>query len=270
MQNHCNKNHPEGKQRPGRPAKTAEPIALRWKSVSCQRLFLSGFKGHFFEVISPAEIKEEEETMRRRGKIKALSEADYIRTQIDEALEEGNRETKVLDDVILDNAAQTEVSPWLEMTRWPKYLKGYSFSEVAPLASPANPMSEPILVEFLDSLDRIVEEAHSSINNDKVNVFDQARINSFIQKRRAFDRPLLTKLRNSTYQKYKQVYQRLLCFDFRTMQPTNHVALAHRLTASQLGYIDQMTGLGEELVALKQRQSQGIEDEKNRNLAEKD
>jgi hypothetical protein len=54
------------------------------------------------------------------------------------------------------------------------------------------------------------------------------------------------------------------------MQPTNHVALAHRLTASQLGYIDQMTGLGEELVALKQRQSQGIEDEKNRNLAEKD
>jgi hypothetical protein len=111
MQNHCNKNYPEGKQRPGRPAKTAEPIALRWKLVSCQRLFLSGFKGHFFEVISPAEIKEEEETMRRRGKIKALSEADYIRTQIDEALEEGNRETKVLDDVILDNAAQTEVSP---------------------------------------------------------------------------------------------------------------------------------------------------------------
>jgi hypothetical protein len=80
------------------------------------------------------------------------------------------------------------------MTRWLKYLKGYSFSEVAPLASPANPMSEPILVEFLDSLDRIVEEAHSSINNDKVNVFDQARINSFIQKRRAFDPLLLTKL----------------------------------------------------------------------------
>lgn len=50
----------------------------------------------------------------------------------------------------------------LEMTRWPRYLKGYSFGKVAPLASPANPTSEPILVEFSNSLDRIVEEAHSS------------------------------------------------------------------------------------------------------------
>ena len=66
------------------------------------------------------------------------------------------------------------------MTRWPKYLNGYSFGEVAPLASLADPMSEPILVEFSKSLDRIVEQAHSSICNDKVNVFDQARINSFI------------------------------------------------------------------------------------------
>jgi hypothetical protein len=58
------------------------------------------------------------------------------------------------------------------MTRWLKYLKGYLFSEVALLASPANSMSEPILVEFSDSLDRIVEEAYSLVNNDKVNVFD--------------------------------------------------------------------------------------------------
>src|SRR4051812_9685835 len=94
------------------------------------------------------------------------------------------------------------------MTRWPKYLKGYSFTDVAPLASLPNPASEPILAEFSDSLDRIVEEAHSSICNDKVNVFDQARINSFIQKRRAFDRPLMIKLRDSTYGKYKQVTQR--------------------------------------------------------------
>lgn len=57
----------------------------------------------------------------------------------------------------------------------------------------------------------------------------------------------MTKLRNSTYQKYKQVYKRLLCFAFCTIHPANHVALA------QLGYLDQMTGLGKEFVALKQR-----------------
>ena len=163
-----------------------------------------------------------------------LPEAEYIRTQIDEALEQGEKETRALEDTILDNAAPTEVSPWLEMIRWPKYLHGHSFIEVARLANPANPASEPFLVEFSDSLDRIVEQAHTSIREDKVNVFDQARVNSFIQRRRAFDRPLMVKLRNSTYQKYKQVFERLICFAYRTMQPENRIELAHRLTARQL------------------------------------
>lgn len=61
--------------------------------------------------------------MQRRQRMAAnLPEAEYIRAQIDEALEQGNYETSALEDRILDNAALTEVSPWLEMTRWPKYL----------------------------------------------------------------------------------------------------------------------------------------------------
>lgn len=109
-----------------------------------------------------------------------LSEAEYIRAQVDEALERDEQEERAREDVILDNAAPTEVSPWLEMTRWPKYLQGHSFNDVALLALPAEPSSEPLLAEFSSSLDRIVEEAHRSIRDDKVNVFDQARINSFI------------------------------------------------------------------------------------------
>jgi hypothetical protein len=207
MRKHCLRKHTEDNCREGRPSKTAEPVTPRWKTVSCQRLFVSGAKSHYFEVITPTELQEEERTKRRMNMATMLSEADYIRLQINEALEEGDQKAQAREDVIRDNATQTEVSPWLEMTRWPKYLQGYSFSKVAPLASSADPMFEPILVEFLNSLDCIVEEAHSSICNDKVNVFDQARINSFIQKRRAFDRPLMTKLRNSTYQRYKQVYK---------------------------------------------------------------
>lgn len=152
----------------------------------------------------------------------------------------------------MDNAALTEVSPWLEMTRWPKYLQGHSFAEVALLASPANPASEPLLVEFQVSLDRVVEEAHSSIRNDKVNVFDQARINSFIQRRRAFNQPLMIKLRDSTYRNYKQVFKRLICFAYHNIQPENHIALAHRLTTRQLGHLDEMIAVGEELLGLEQ------------------
>lgn len=112
---------------------------------------------------------------------------------------------------------------------------------------------------------------HSSICNDKVNVFDQARISSFVQKRRAFDRPLVIKLRDSTYGKYKQTYKGLFCFAFRTIQPSNNISLAHRLTASQLGYFDQMTCLSSELMALKQRQDQGVDvGEQDRTIALKD
>lgn len=163
-----------------------------------------------------------------------------------------------LKNVILDNAALTEVSPWLEMTRWLKYLQGHLFDDVALLASPADQAAEPLLVEFSDSL---VEEAHSLIQNNKVNVFNQARINSFIQRRRAFDRPLMTKLRDSTNQNYQLVFKRLICFAYRTIQLRNRVALTHRWTTCQLGHLDQMIGVGQELADFKQSQKEGSGDD---------
>ena len=252
MEKHYQRQHAEHKRAPGRPSKVDALTVSNWKKVSCQRLFVHGCKSQYFAVISPAEVKEEEETLRRRDMAAKLPEAEYIRAQIDEALEQGDQETRAFEDRILDNAAPTEISPWLEMTRWPKYLHGHSFIEVARLASPASLASEPLLVEFSDSLDRVVEQAHTSIRDDKVNVFDQARINSFIQRRRAFDRPLMIKLRDSTYRSYKQVFKRLICFAYRTVQPENCIELAHRLTARQLGHLDEMIAIGEELIGLKQ------------------
>ncbi|KAK4989983.1 hypothetical protein LTR66_006920 [Elasticomyces elasticus] len=189
----------------------------------------------------------------------ALSEADFVKAQVDGMLEEGLREVDASENLILDNAAQTEVSPWLEMTRWPRYLRGYSFDEVAPLGSPADHATEPLLAKFAQSLDRIVEESHKSVCNDKVNVFDQARINSSIQRRRAWDRPLMIKLKKSTYRGYKLVWQRLICFAYRTIQPAQHVALSHQLTATQSTHLDRRTGLAERLLALKNEDKQGTE-----------
>ena len=40
-----------------------------------------------------------------------LPEAEYIRAQIDEALEQGDQETRAFEERILDNAALTKVSP---------------------------------------------------------------------------------------------------------------------------------------------------------------
>jgi hypothetical protein len=55
---------------------------------------------------------------------------------------------------------------------------------VAPLAAPAHLVVEPLLVEFAESLDRVVEQAYRSVCDDKVNAFDQVRINSFVRYQR--------------------------------------------------------------------------------------
>ena len=96
------------------------------------------------------------------------------------------------------------MSPWLQLTRWPRYLDGYTLSDLADLAVlPPTPTTTPILQIFCLSLDRLVEAAYQAVCEDRINVFDQARINSFLQRPRASDRPLIVKLQKSTYRTYK-------------------------------------------------------------------
>jgi hypothetical protein len=57
---------------------------------------------------------------------------------------------------------------------------GTAQADVALLAYAANPITEPALVLLGESFDRLIERAHRSICEDKISVFDQAQINSFI------------------------------------------------------------------------------------------
>jgi hypothetical protein len=87
-----------------------------------------------------------------------------------------------------------DASLWLEMTRWTRYVDGHALATLAPLAYLLDPTKEPLLFQLGESLDRVVEQAYESICQDKINVFDQTRINSFMQRPQAFDRPLMVKL----------------------------------------------------------------------------
>jgi hypothetical protein len=76
-------------------------------------------------------------------------------------------------------------------------------ADVAPLAY-ANPITEPTLVLIGEGFDRLIERAHQSICEDKISVFDQAQITSFIAGRSSrHDRMLMVKL---------TIWKRLLCF----------------------------------------------------------
>jgi hypothetical protein len=68
------------------------------------------------------------------------------------------------------------------MTRWPRYFHGLNIAKVAPLAYAANPITKPTLVLLRESFDRVIKRAHQSVCEDKISVFDQAQMNSFISK----------------------------------------------------------------------------------------
>jgi hypothetical protein len=53
-------------------------------------------------------------------------------------------------------------------------------AEVSLLAYVANPITKPALVVIGESFERLIEHAHQSIREDRISVFDQAQINSFI------------------------------------------------------------------------------------------
>ncbi|KAJ9657038.1 hypothetical protein H2201_008315 [Coniosporium apollinis] len=63
-----------------------------------------------------------------------------------------------------------------------------------------NPTTEPLLQLIANSVDRVIEQAHASICQDKIGVFDLAKINSFINGSSANpERMLIVKLQKQTF-----------------------------------------------------------------------
>lgn len=136
------------------------------------------------------------------------------------------------------------------MTRWPRYFDGLEPASVAALAYAANPTTEPALHLITESVDRVVEQAHKSICEDKVNVFDQAKINSFLSGRsERTERMIMVKLQKQTFRAYKSLWKCLLCFAYRTSRPDQGIILPHRFTNQQLFHLDRAILLAEDLIS---------------------
>lgn len=60
---------------------------------------------------------------------------------------------------------------WLDKTRWHDYTQGYMFSELAALAYMHNPEQEPILQQWMRSLDAVLDQALQSATNHRINMF---------------------------------------------------------------------------------------------------
>jgi hypothetical protein len=209
------------------------------QDVFYQRFFFAGAQSSFFAVHVPPE-KSARETL---GQDAAIYQA-----LVEEQLAVHCLEREVREKMYSSQVSKTEISPWLEKTRWPRYFHGLNTADVAPLAYAANPITEPSLVLLGESFDQLIERAHQSICKDKMSVFDQARINSFNTDRPGeHDRMLMVKLLKSTFRAYKGIWKRLLCFVYRTSRPYQSIPLLHSVTEAQLLHLGQAICLAEKL-----------------------
>ncbi|KAL5344188.1 hypothetical protein ACLOAV_010850 [Pseudogymnoascus australis] len=123
--------------------------------------------------------------------------------------------------VLPQQRCASEASPWLELTGWEKHLARTDLIAAVRLVDlPAerklivssnidavlrvtpDPAAEAQLSLLLASLNRVVEQSRQSLDDKRVNVFDQHKVNSFLR-HRTYSRPLLVRLQPSTYKTYK-------------------------------------------------------------------
>jgi hypothetical protein len=139
---------------------------------------------------------------------------------VDQALLAGEAAVEVEDGQVPALATYpTKVSPWLELTHWPEYLRGQDLTAVALLGCLPNQETEPLLVQFSASVQRLVSQAYDAIQSGQINEFDQVQINTFHREPRVWNQPIQIHLRPKTYRQYCQVWQRLVCFAHRSSRP---------------------------------------------------
>jgi hypothetical protein len=179
----------------------------------------------------------------------ARSQTGLIRDQVYERIRQLEQQEEQQNQTITAGSHRTAVHPWLERTRWQDYTQGYTFTELAALAYMPDPEQEPLLQLWIESLDTILDQANESISTHRINMFDQARINSFIHDayRRPSHRPVFYHLQPATTKRYRRIWKRFLCFIYRTTQPGQSIQLAHRLAGLQADLLFQMKQLSGQL-----------------------
>jgi hypothetical protein len=121
--------------------------------------------------------------------------------------------------------------------------------ELLPLLDPPNlsKSNDYILLLLWASFDRIIEAARESIKSDKINIFDLHIANSF-HKHKTNQFTLQYKLQETTYNKYRAVWKRLLCFVHRRVWCKIGPELSYRLIDAQKNSLENTIQAAAKLV----------------------
>jgi hypothetical protein len=121
-----------------------------------------------------------------------------------------------------------------------------------------NTIKERQLALLLILFDRLIKQAWESLAKEKINIFNQHKINSFLR-RRTHQRPLLTKLKSGMYKSYQGVFKRLICFVYRMIHLGEQPVLHCVLTNEQSRALDQMLHIVQLLDCVQAREKGELE-----------
>jgi hypothetical protein len=117
--------------------------------ASYQRFFTTvTANSRYFRVKTPAQREGLTPTQKYQEQVALLDRGDYMATTVFaeladlENIQERNR------DIISNQTAKSQVLPWLEHTRWTRYLEGIQLSEAGALIRTHDYTREPILTEL--------------------------------------------------------------------------------------------------------------------------
>lgn len=100
-----------------------------------QRFFNGGPGSNVFRVRTPEQKLEEDEARERTRQAHVMSKGDFIVEEVLRRLADHEGRVKDQGSLLSEARNKTEISPWLERTRWPKYMSGQRFSDLLPLGS---------------------------------------------------------------------------------------------------------------------------------------
>lgn len=221
-----------------------------WTPVNYQRFFaLVGTANPLFRVKRKGERNPETEGPSSHFSVDLADRGALISDQVFAELADLESARAENPNLVSNHQAKTQVSPWLERTRWTRYLEKHPLAEVARLSAPPDQVREPVLIEMAKAIDRLVSVAYASVCEDRVNFFGQNRITCFLPQKEVYSRPLVYKLQQSTYQQYKQLWKRALAFVLRTHDPRTRIQLQHRLNSRQTALLDSVVDLAKKQAA---------------------
>src|SRR5438045_3623883 len=89
------------------------------------------------------------------------------------------------------------------------------------------------------SLDRLLDGARKAILDRKINHFDMKQINSFMRYK-TFTKPLNVKIQHCTFQHYKLIWKRFICYIVQTCNPLSSTGALYKATDGQKRRLSDM------------------------------